>query len=164
MARKPVAIKEMHRARDAAYFMATLLARQNSSVRVSSRRDGGETAIQAVHHPYLRDRGGRLPAEGETRRERLPGFHRLREEICVRESATACSRSYGVRHRDALSSAPRWLRAHCRDISPSRNQLSCNRWPAMHGGSLQAVRHPTFPAVWLCEPSYFRDRSAPAAR
>src|SRR5258706_16068662 len=91
MARKPVAIKEMHRASDAAYFMATLLARQNSSVRVSSRRDGGETAIPAVHHPYSRDRDGRLPAEGETRRELLPGFHRLREAICVRESATACS-------------------------------------------------------------------------
>src|SRR6266481_267146 len=103
MARKPVAIKEMLRARDAAYFMAILLARQNSSVRVSSRRDGGGTAIQAIHRPYSRDRGGRLPVEGETHRERLPGFHRLREAICVHESATACSRWYGVRHRDALS-------------------------------------------------------------
>src|SRR6266403_3782028 len=103
MARKPVAIKQTHRARDAAYFMATLLARQNSSVRVFSQRGGGGTAIQAVHHPYSRDRDGRLPAEGETRRERLPGFRRLREAICVRESATACSRWCGVRHRDALS-------------------------------------------------------------
>src|SRR5258706_15672230 len=101
MARKPVAIKEMHRASDAAYFMATLLARQNSSVRVSSRRDGGETAIPGVHHPYSRDPGGPLPAEGETRRERLPGLHRLRQALCAREPAPASTRWCGVPRRDA---------------------------------------------------------------
>src|SRR5712672_3124999 len=103
MDRRPVAITEMHRARDTAYFMAILLARRSSSARVSSRRGGGGTAIPAVHHPYSPGRDARPPAEGETRRERLPAFHRPREAIYARESATACSRWCGVRHRDDLS-------------------------------------------------------------
>src|SRR5882762_3001809 len=100
---EPMTIADMHKARHAAYFMATPLARQSSSAQVFSRGGGGETTIPAIRRPYSRDRGGRPPAEGETRRERLPTFHRLREAICARESATACSRWCGVRRRDGLS-------------------------------------------------------------
>jgi len=117
-------------------------------------------AVSSIHLP--RDRGGRLPSEAKLVVGRLPGFHRPRERDFVTVIATACKPLVCVRHRMLFLERLDGCARIGRDISPITETMSLYRLPAIHAGHFSCAS-PNFPAFWLCEREFLRDRRRAAA-
>jgi len=130
-----------------------LLARQNLFAGFSRPVTRDAQCLLASSSTYSRDRGGKTSSGGRTRRERLQGSSTSREIVYVNlQWLVAAGLVFGI--ACSFLSASMAARALSR-YSPSRNQCLVT-WPAMQRRSTSSCASAQFPAVWLCEPSYFR--------